>query len=35
MTGDILADARTRQGIALCLDRQKVVDTVPRLDERA
>ncbi len=25
---DILADPRTRQGIALCLDRQKVVDTV-------
>ena len=25
---DILADARTREGIALCLDRQKVVDTV-------
>ena len=25
---DILADARTRQGIAQCLDRQKVVDTV-------
>ncbi len=25
---DILADPRTRQGIALCMDRQKVVDTV-------
>jgi peptide/nickel transport system substrate-binding protein len=25
---DIFADARTRQAIALCLDRQKVVDTV-------
>ena len=25
---DILADPRTRQAIALCLDRQKVVDTV-------
>ena len=25
---DILADARTREGIALCMDRQKVVDTV-------
>ena len=25
---DIFADPRTRQGIALCLDRQKVVDTV-------
>ena len=25
---DILADPRTRQGIALCLDRQQVVDTV-------
>ncbi|MGE5073353.1 MAG: ABC transporter substrate-binding protein, partial [Anaerolineae bacterium] len=25
---DILADPRTRQGIALCLDRQSVVDTV-------
>jgi peptide/nickel transport system substrate-binding protein len=25
---DILADPRTRQGIALCLDRQKAVDTV-------
>lgn len=25
---DILSDARTRQGLALCMDRQKVVDTV-------
>ncbi len=25
---DILSDARTRQGLAMCLDRQKVVDTV-------
>ncbi len=25
---DILADPRTRQAIALCMDRQKVVDTV-------
>jgi len=25
---DILADARTRRGLALCMDRQKVVDTV-------
>jgi peptide/nickel transport system substrate-binding protein len=25
---DLFADARTRQGIAFCLDRQKVVDTV-------